>query len=512
MSMINLFEAARRVSVPIVAIRTADQAATIDAIAATQSTEACNFPVVQWDAARGLSGVNQKGVKALAEAAKGDIKGEDTIGFVEAMLACQLLPKGTVVCAHNAHRQILSTEPMASASAVQAVANLRATFKTTFRMLVLLGPIFQAPPELEHDVVVLDHALPTPAELETMGKELYQASKLKAPKADVLAKGVDAVSGLSLFAAEQAWAMSMTPDGVDLAQLWERKRVTIGQTQGLSVWRGGERFDDLVGLDAIKAKLRRRLESRTPIGVVLFLDEIDKVFANLEHDTTGVKMDQFRTFLTEMENNEWRGMVCLGVPGAGKSAIAKSFGNEAGVPTIALDLGAMESQFVGASEALLRHAMQVVKAIGRDHAYVIATSNNASVMRPELQRRFTDGNWFFDLMSDRERAAALAAYAKKYELTKAQVDIGVSGMPGWTGAEIRNACRDAWDSGCTLKEASQFIVPIARSRADDVDALRRYAHGRLLDSTRGGTYEFDRNDPVLETALRAINLEGMAVN
>lgn len=517
--MIDLFTAARRVSVPIVAIRTADQDATTATIAASPEQE--GIPVCRWDAARGITPVNDAGAAALKKALKDPA---ETIGFVEAMVAAQALPKGVILVAHNAHRQLLSTEPVASAAAVQAVANLRAAFKVNFRMLVLLGPIFQAPPELEHDVVVLDHALPTPEELAGLVRELHKSAELKAPAADVLDKAVDAIAGLSAFAAEQVTAMSLTKDGVDLKMLWERKRVTIEQTQGLSVWRGGETFGDIVGLDAIKGHLRRRLQSRTPIGVVLFLDEIDKVFANLEHDTTGVKMDQFRTFLTDMENHEWRGSVLLGVPGGGKSMLAKAFGNEAGVPTIAMDLGAMESQFVGQSEAMLRHAMAIVKAIGRGNAYVIATSNNASVMRPELQRRFTDGMWFFDLMSDAERGAALAFYAKKYELTKAQRDMAVADLPGWTAAEIRNAARYAWDTGCTLREASRFVVPIAQSRVEEIFRLRQYADGRLLDANVGGAYRIDADDPVLRAAarqvtgevakdvLRAMDLSGAKVN
>lgn len=514
MKMIEMFEAARKVSVPILAVRTADQLSTIETIAERMTGEK-RFPLVQWDAARGLSHVGDaksEGAVALKailpkpqQGMSAPYDATGTIPFVEALVACQDLPKGTIVFVQNAHRQMMSTEPLSTAAAVQAVLNLRNTFKTTFRMLVLLGPIFQAPPELEHDVVVLDHALPTPEELEVIVKELHDAGGLAAPTKDALDKAVDAIAGLSAFAAEQVTAMSLKkPGGVDLPMLWERKRVTIEQTQGLKVGRGGERFSDIVGHDALKEHLLRRKNSRTPIGVVLFMDEIDKVFANLEHDTTGVKMDQFRTFLTEMEDNEWRGFVGIGVPGGGKTLLGKAFGNEVGVPTINVDLGAMESQFVGASEALLRHAMQIIKAVGRGNAYVIATSNNASVMRPEMQRRFTDGMWFFDLMSDAERAAALAFYVKKYELKKGQVDRTAESLSGWTGAEVRNACRYAWDTGCSIGEASRFVVPVAHSRVEEIIRLRQFAHGRLLDTTKGGTYEKPQNDDVVTDAVRRV--------
>ena len=58
-------------------------------------------------------------------------------------------------------------------------------------------------------------------------------------------------------------------------------------------------------------------------------------------------MYQLLKLLTEMENNRWKGFIGVGVAGGGKSLIAKALGNEAGVPTVALDLGATESKYVG---------------------------------------------------------------------------------------------------------------------------------------------------------------------
>ena len=311
---------------------------------------------------------------------------------------------------------------------------------------------------------------------------------------------MDATSGLTAFESEQVASMSLTEAGLDMDALWERKRITIEQTRGLSVYRGGDRFDDLIGLDSIKIRLRQRIRARTPVGVVVWIDEIDKVLANVEHDTSGVRLDQLRTLLTEMENNDWRGCVAVGIAGGGKSAIAKAFGNEAKVPTVALDLGDLEGPHVGESEQMLRQAISVIKAIGRGHAYVMATSNNASVMRPELQRRFTDGMFFFDLMSDIERAAAWRFYIRKYELPTQPIPADT----GWTGAEIRNCCRDAWDTGVTLVEAARFIVPMSVSRADSIEVLRRYANGRFLDANRAGTYQYT-SEPMAKP-LRALAL------
>lgn len=496
--------AARRSGVPILVVTTADQWATEREL--VKCIDENRSPAFRWDAVRGLQPITK--LAREDKDARMVTTGDATVPFAEALVALETTaPRGTLVVMHNAHRQLQAMEPGAIAASVQGVANLREAFKANFRMLVLMAPHMPVPTELDQDVIVLDHALPDTEALGEIVSQVVASGKLPKPKAEVLDKAVDALSGLSAFAAEQVTAMSLTKDGVQLDALWERKRQAIERAPGLSVWRGGERFDDLVGLDSIKQHLTNRAQSRTPVGVVLFLDEIDKVFANVEGDTTGTRMDQFRTMLAEMENNEWRGLVAVGVPGAGKSAIAKAFGNEVGVPTIAVDLGGMENKFVGESEANMRNFIRIAKAVGRGHAYVIATSNNATIMRPELQRRFTDGMWFFDLMSEAERVAAWRAYTTKYGLTGKAAERPDD--TGWTGAEIRNCARYAWDTRCTLKEAARFIVPMSRSRGREIEALRQYAHGKFLDASRPGSYQYDKT-PMAEQ-LRAIDLTEVPV-
>lgn len=500
--MRELLQAARNVSVPLVIMRTADQVATL----ATVIDVAGAWPVLQWDAVRGLVPANKLGEAAVKKIEGLGVVLTETPDFKTAMAAVALTEKGTITYAHNAHRQLQSSEPGATAGEVQAVANLRDRLKGNFRMLILAGPHFAAPPELEQDVVVLEDILPGPEPLARMVRAIYDAARktcatVPVPTAESLAKAVDALSGLSLFAAEQVASMSMTPDGLDMVALWERKRVTIEQTDGLGVYRGTETFKDIIGCANAKDRLARRLKAKTPVGCVVFIDEIDKVLANVEHDTSGVRMDQLRTLLTEMEDNRWPGVVFVGVPGAGKSALAKAFGNEAGVPTISLDLGAMEGSLVGQSEARLRQAVAVIKAVGRGHAFFIATSNNASVMRPELQRRFTKGTFFFDVMSAEERAAVWKYYVEKF-------DLGNQPLPdddGWTGAEIRNACEEAWDTGVTLVEAARHVVAMAMSRGDEIEKLRQYAHGRFLDANRPGPYQYSKAP--METMLRGIQFD-----
>ena len=503
-AMVEQFRTARRRGVPIMVVRTADQFATAASLYEGLSESKVKQPLATWDAVRGIVPFNASDPDARG-AAKACGGADETINFVEAMARAVKLPENAVLLAFNAHRQLYSSEPAATAAAIQAVQNLRDVFKQDSRSVVLLAPYFVAPPELEHDVVVIDDPLPGPEDLERVVREIYESTGQKAPAKDVLAKAVEALGGLSRFASEQVAAMSMTGTGLDMDALWERKRLTIEQTRGLRVYRGKERLDDIVGLDNVKARLRARLQAKTPVGVVVVIDEIDKALANVEHDTTGVRMDQLRTLLTEMEDNRWHGMTLVGVPGAGKTMLAKAFGNEAGVPTIFLDLGDMEGPHVGESEAMLRTAIKVIKAVGRGHAFFIATSNNATVMRPELQRRFTKGTFFIDLMTDAERAAAWTTYLAKLGVDASQPR---PNDDGWTGAEIRNCVEEAWDTGATLVEASRFIMPVTQGRAEEINDMRARAHGKYLSASEPGFYDCKApvQEAVMKQVLRRIDL------
>src|ERR1035441_11105567 len=77
-------------------------------------------------------------------------------------------------------------------------------------------------------------------------------------------------------------------------------------------------------------------------------------------------------------------------------------------------------------------------------------------------------------------------YLKKY---------GVSGeVPtdeGWTGAEIKECCRKAHRLGITLAQASRYLVPISRSTAEQIKALRPMASGKFISASMPGIYRYE---------------------
>ena len=511
-TMRTLFEAARRSGAPLLAIRTADPEATIAfllPVIAGLNDGGAESPIVQWDAGRGMTGVNKLGSTALAEA---KITAADSYSFVRAMDAAARLAPATIVFAHHANRQLHSQEPGMTAAAMQAVANLRGPFKKNFRMLVVIGPQFTAPAELKNDFVVISHPLPNAEEIGRIIDDIHAAAR-KAAKATKIEmaplvatarrEAIAAVTGLSHFAVEQQAAMSIGESGYDVPALWERKNITIEETPGLSVYRGKETFTDLRGLDSVKLRLRQHVSAKTPVGVAVWIDEGADVFSNVETDTSGVKTDQQRELLVRMEQHGWRGVILVGVPGSGKSALARAFGNEAGVPTIQVDYGAMESKYVGESESRNRAALDVIEAVGNRHAFFLLTANSLRGIRPQFQARFRRGIFFFDLPTAEERDAIWRLYLDRYGIKEGPLNPRPNDT-GWVGREIRECCESAWDCGVKLAEAARFIVPVSRSRATEIEAMRREAHGRFLDASEAGPYQY-REEP-MEQQVRAITL------
>jgi SpoVK/Ycf46/Vps4 family AAA+-type ATPase len=120
----------------------------------------------------------------------------------------------------------------------------------------------------------------------------------------------------------------------------------------------------------------------------------------------------------------------------------------------------------------------------------IATCNSIASLPPELRRRFTLGTFFFDLPTEEEREIIWQIYFKKY---------GVTGeLPndeGWTGAEIKECCRKAHRLSMTLTQAARFIVPVSRSAAEPIKALRQMASGKFISASTPGVYQYQENTP-----------------
>jgi SpoVK/Ycf46/Vps4 family AAA+-type ATPase len=229
-----------------------------------------------------------------------------------------------------------------------------------------------------------------------------------------------------------------------------------------------------------------------------------------------------------------RGALIAGIPGTGKSLTAKAIATAWQVPLLRLDLGALKSKFVGESESNLRRALAVVDAVGRcvlwcdeiekalagatqgaadggvssdalgtllswlqerrGESFFIATANDASILPPELMRRF-DTIWFVDLPTRAERAEIVAVSLRSNGRGDSPVDcVAVADRcEGFTGAEIADLvpnamflafAEDARDvTTADLLAVAAGVVPLSKTSAEKIDALRVWASGRALPAT-----------------------------
>ena len=485
------FKAARRVSVPLIAVGTSDPASAIHAVRLALDANATVAPLLQWDIVHGLVGLNKPGREEASRILGGAASPFASAGPSEALEMAEKLGEDAALFFANAHR--FFSDPVV----VQGIWNLRDVFKANGRMLIMLTtPGAALPPELTQDVLVLDEPLPSADDLLRIIQETFHAAEFAEPEPPLLNRAIDALLGLAAFPAEQSLAMSLTRAELDTEALWERKRQVIEQTPGMRVWRGGESFDQIGGCNNIKSFLNALLSGAESPRVVVFVDEIEKAFAGTGTDLSGVKTEMTGPILSWMQDREADGLLLLGPPGAAKSAIAKATGNTAGIPTISFDLAAMQNSLVGASAERLRMALQIVDAVSQGRSLWIATCNSISSLPPELRRRFTLGTFFFDLPTAEERDAIWRIYLKKF---------GVNGeLPddaGWTGAEIKECCRKAARLGISLHESASYIVPMSRSAGEQIKSLRMQSSGKFINASFPGVYQY-QDEPTPAKARR----------
>jgi hypothetical protein len=506
LTMLEQFKAARRVSTPLIAIRTLDPSATLQSICQALPDDA---PKMRWDIVNGCIAVNDAAVKVCNAMYDGQSAPIATGRPNDCLEKLASVPEKSAVFFMNTQNYF----GPGSEAVVQGIWNLRDIYKTDKRTFIMLGPDFTFPAELAQDVLILDEPLPDETQLASIVKDTFDAAGLKSPDVKTSTRVVDALRGLAQFPAEQVVSMSLHqvskdyPLGIDLDAVWERKRRMIENAKGMSVWRGLEKFADIGGVENAKKFFSGIINGEESPRVFVFLDEIEKAMAGAGGDNTGVTQDMLGTLLSYMEDNGVIGSIFLGPPGAAKSMFAKACGNEAGVPTIGFDIGGMKASLVGQSEQQMRNNLKVVSAVGGGKAFFIATCNSIAILPPELQRRFTAGTFFFDLPTVEERAIIWQLYLKKYGVKDDAASVDAT---DWTGAEIRNCVRMARMMRVSLKDAASYIVPVARSMGDRLLKLRDDAHGKYIDASKIGCFYQSptRTNVSAGNPRRGISLQG----
>jgi hypothetical protein len=246
-----------------------------------------------------------------------------TANLPELLVKANKFPERTILFVANAHLFLRKEDVL------QGVWNLRDTFKANGRTLVLLGALSMSlPAELAQDVLMLDELRPSLEELSNIVRAQFGDADAGPPDEKTLNRAVDAVCGLAAFPAEQCVAMSFVRrEGrieLDTDALWERKRKMIENVKGLSVWRGRETFADIGGVENAKSFLTEIMNGAEPPRIIVLLDEFEKAMAGGEGtDASGTAEEMHGTLLTEMNDQNYAGLIYIGIAGSCKSYLVQ---------------------------------------------------------------------------------------------------------------------------------------------------------------------------------------------
>jgi hypothetical protein len=412
---------------------------------------------------------------------------QDPLAIIRALPSIANGSGTTLAVFENLHRFLGATE------IVQALARQIHAGKNSRCFIVVLAPVVQIPVELDKLFTVVDHELPGHAQLEEIARGVATQDD-ELPEGDELARVIEAAAGLTASEAENAYSLALVRHGkLEPETLWELKSQQLKKSGLVSLHRGKESFQQLGGLENLKAFCLRAMRWQSE-GTV---------------------------------SNRPRGVLLLSPPGCGKSQFAKALGNETGRPTVVLDVGALLGSLVGQSESNVRAALKLADAMApcvlyadeiekslaganssgqtdsgvtarvfgslltwlNDHesdVFFVGTCNDASKLPPEFARaeRF-DGVFFVDLPGRDQKDAIWAIYTRHYGLDAKQARPDDA---NWTGAEIKSCCRLASLLDVPLVQASQNVVPVAVTAGDKIEGLRQWASGRCLSADRAGVY------------------------
>lgn len=276
---------------------------------------------------------------------------------------------------------------------------------------------------------------------------------------DQMDRILNSLAGLPAYQASNALSESLSRTGrIDPSLLKEHKKELVAAKGITWIDTDDQGFGALGGLTPLKEWLKRR-------AAVMMDDELRAEY--------GVGMP--------------KGVVCAGIPGAGKSFASRCLASFLGVPLLSVDIGATRAVFQGQSEQNWRDVLATVESVPcvmlLDEAekqlggttgqgtqtdggtgsrvlgafltwmqenktaktFVYMTANRPTDLPPELLRAGRlSGQFWFDLPTKTERAAIINVMNKRYPKA-GSVDCGqiLEASDGTTGAEIETAYEEA---------------------------------------------------------------------
>jgi SpoVK/Ycf46/Vps4 family AAA+-type ATPase len=374
--------------------------------------------------------------------------------------------------------------------------------------VVLVSHRLKLPPEVARYSAVLQMSLPTEEEILAIIREEAKfwsdrngGERIKTDAA-TLQKLVNNLKGLPHQDVRRLARGAIVDDGAisesDLPEVTRAKFALMDMEGVLHFEYNTAYFKDMAGLNRLKEWLSNRKSA-------------------MLNDNGGKKIDAPK------------GVMLFGVQGGGKSLAAKVIAGMWGIPLLRLDMAALYNKYVGETERNLREALKLAdimepcvlwideiekglsqndgenatskRLLGtlltwmaerKSRVFIVATSNDISVMPPELLRkgRF-DEIFFVDLPDVETRRVVFEIHMEKRGLISSGFDLYELAVmsDGFTGAEIEQAvvsamysaqARDEELSVQHLRDAIANTKPLSVVMAENIDMLRQWAAERAV--------------------------------
>jgi SpoVK/Ycf46/Vps4 family AAA+-type ATPase len=381
-----------------------------------------------------------------------------------------------------------------------------ASFKDTQKAIILMSPVQNIPIELEKEVAVLDYPLPDMTELnQVLTQQLEQLRTPRRITTETREKLLKAALGLTRDEAEKVYRKAQVTAGrlteAEVDVVLSEKKQLIRRNGILEYIEEDETIDSVGGLEELKHWLRQRSNA-------------------------------FTERAREYGLPQPKGMLILGVPGCGKSLIAKTTSRLWGLPLLRLDMGRVyDGSMVGRSEANLRNALKTAESISpailfideidkafagstgsadsdggtssrifgsfltwmqekTSPVFVMATANRVERLPGEFLRkgRF-DEIFFVDLPNAEERKEIFRIHLTKRrrDINRFDLDQLVTVCDGFSGAEIEQAliaamyeafAQDREFTQLDIIAAIKATLPLSKTMSEQVTALRDWARQR----------------------------------
>ncbi|MEJ1382208.1 MAG: AAA family ATPase [Candidatus Sedimenticola sp. (ex Thyasira tokunagai)] len=373
------------------------------------------------------------------------------------------------------------------------------------RTLILLSHAIDIPPELRHLTARFDLQLPDRAGIKRLIIEeakQWQGKHRRKVEADqsAIKRLATTLTGVTATDARRLIRNAIEDDGAisrnDLPKIMQAKYELLGKGGVISFEYDTADFTDVAGLEHLKKWLSHRHKAFN--GNPGALDRP-------------------------------KGIMLLGVQGAGKSLAAKAVAGTFGVPLLRLDFAALYNKYIGETEKNLRHALVVAETMApctlwmdeiekgvaesdsdeglsrrilgtlltwmaeqESGVFIVATANDIERLPPELMRKGRlDEIFFIDLPSAEVRRQIFDIHLRRRNLPPSGFDLESlsSTSDGYTGAEIEQAIVSALyaaharetplDTPQLLEELDR-TSPISVVMAEKIDYLREWASNRTV--------------------------------